>query len=50
MPASAITPALTCIDAIACAECNFTILPGEQMHLTDIGWEHVIHAAERGEI
>jgi hypothetical protein len=45
----ALTPALVCIEPWPCAECAFTILPGQLMHLSDIGWEHVIHAAERGE-
>ena len=32
---------LTCAEPVKCADCDFTIQPGERMGLADDGWRHL---------
>ena len=43
------TAVLTLHTRTLCAECEEWIPVGGKAALTDIGWEHVVHLAERGE-
>lgn len=40
------TAYLTCAEPVKCADCDFTIQPGEQMALAADGWRHLTCLAE----